>query len=610
MPLKVRLRNKNLLNAGGLNFKMEIKKERVNCMRAKWLRIFSLALTVILIVGTLAACGTKQKDTGTTTQNTGTTENSGKQQGGETTTETKAGMEGWKPFEKNVTIKIPVYDRGVEGLPPVDNNYWTKWIQQNFGDKYNITVTFEPIPRNDVMTKYALLIAAKETPTILMEYDYPKVSQWASEGAMREISLDEFAKVAPTYYQAMVDNDLLQYTSIGGKTYFVCAVRPYAATEYKWVNFYRMDWLRKVGYDHVPTNIEEEIDALTKIKEAGLTDIEPMSLKLPTANYQANLFREFPLDEKEWAMHAGIDVAALPWEPVKKAIKKDNLYWHLGLVTKEFELNDDATERANFIAGKLYSYGGYMASYVDWLDAFYKNNPDAELAIGTVLYDDKGNITFDITDGIPSERSNTPFGMVIGFSSIASDDQLKAAWMYLEWMKQDDVLHTMQYGIEGIHYTEYDEYGYPVLKDMTGMEERLGYNDNKDYWCVVVESKERDTIEDSIAAIAPKNLPQDFTQDMIDMYYVKAEKYERGWIYPDPIFTVTIESMNEYRASLLSLFQEFYTKLVKCDPDEFDALYEELSKQYLEAGYQEIMDEKLAAYEAGNSTRLPEKSRK
>ena len=96
-------------------------------------------------------------DTGKDTDITG-------KNGGESgiTLDTEPGIEGFKPFEKKVTIKIPVYDRGVEGLPPVDDNYWTKWIQKNFGDKYNITVNYEPIPRSDVMTKYSLLIAARK----------------------------------------------------------------------------------------------------------------------------------------------------------------------------------------------------------------------------------------------------------------------------------------------------------------------------------------------------------------------------------------------------------------------------------------------------------------
>ena len=41
-----------------------------------------------------------------------------------------------------------------------------------------------------------------------------------------------------------------------------------------------------------------------------------------------------------------------------------------------------------------------------------------------------------------------------------------------------------------------------------------------------------------------------------------------------------------------------------CKPEEFDALYDELSQKYLDAGYQEVIDERKAAFEAGNTTRL------
>lgn len=584
-------------------------------MKVKWEKLISLILVSLMIVFVFTGCGEGGEDVDRTTNNTENDTSGGNSE--KQTNEGNAqdsdidGIGGWKPFEEKVTLRIPVYDRGVDGLPPVDNNYWTDWIQENFGDKWNINIEFEPIPRDDVMTKYSLLIAGGETPTLLMEYDYPKVSQWASEGAMSIIDLEEFSHVAPDYYQSMVDNDLIPYTELDGEIYFVCAVRPYSATEYKYVDVYRMDWLKKVEYDHVPTNQKEETDALNKIIEAGITDMEPIDIKLPTANFQANIYREFPLDEKEWAIHVGIDVAALPWEPVKQAIIKDNERWHNGFITKEFELNDDETVRANFIAGKTYTYAGYMAQDVDWLNAFYKNNPDAELSIGTVLYDDNNEITFDLSDELtPQDRSNTPYGMVIGFSSIASEEQLKAAWMYLEWMIQEDVLHALQYGIEGIHYTETDEIGYPIPLEMEDKEERLNYNDNKDIWCSVIESREGKTIEDSISIIAPQGLPQDFTEDMIEMYYEKEKRAKLGWIYPDPVFSIPIESLNEYRATLESLFQEYYTKLVKCDPDEFDDLYEDLSQEYLDAGYQEIMDEKLAAYEAGHCTKLPDKSRK
>ena len=104
-----------------------------------------------------------------------------------------AGMESWEAFADNVTIKIPVYDRGVEGVPAIGENYWETWIQENFGDKYNITVEFEPITRTDVLTSYSLLAAADDLPTILMEYDYPKLAQWANDGYLTTYDLDQFA---------------------------------------------------------------------------------------------------------------------------------------------------------------------------------------------------------------------------------------------------------------------------------------------------------------------------------------------------------------------------------------------------------------------------------
>ena len=59
----------------------------------------------------------------------------------------------WEPFAEKVTITVPVYDRSKVGYPPVDDNYWTRWIQSEFGDKYNIDVKYVAIPRGDVMTK-------------------------------------------------------------------------------------------------------------------------------------------------------------------------------------------------------------------------------------------------------------------------------------------------------------------------------------------------------------------------------------------------------------------------------------------------------------------------
>ena len=41
-----------------------------------------------------------------------------------------------------------------------------------------------------------------------------------------------------------------------------------------------------------------------------------------------------------------------------------------------------------------------------------------------------------------------------------------------------------------------------------------------------------------------------------------------------------------------------------CAPDKFDALYDELSQKYLDAGYQEVIDERKQMLDDGLTTRL------
>ncbi len=548
----------------------------------------------LLAAGLLASCGGKSKET----TSAGKMDLNGAE-----------GIAGWKAFDQNVTIKVPVYDRGKAGYPAVDNNYWTKWVQTNFGDKYNITVQYVPIPRGDVMTKYSMLIAAGDTPTILMEYDYPKVTQWANDGAMQTIDLNAFKHVAPTYYQKMVNNNQLGYTKVNGEDYFVLSERPYYNTGYTFWTYVRMDWLRKVGYDHVPDNYAEYCDAMDKIIAAKLTDRAPVGFGIPTSPYVDNFsYRDFPADEEEWVMNSSLGTASLSWTPTKRMLKRLNAEYNKGYLTKEFELDLDGSQaKTDFINGKTYSYGYYMSPTVEWLNAFYKNNPGAELALA------KGSTSVD-GDAIKvvQARADNPFGMIVGFSSLANQDQLKAAWMYMEWMCQEDTLFSMQYGIKGINYTDTDSQGYPLMINLegSGKEEMMNHNDNVDMWCIVAASKARKTGEDSIKSIAPQNLPQDFTDDMIKAYQETKKTAAEGRAYTDPIFAVSIDEESEYNASLFSKYQEYFVKLIKCNPSDFEKLYDQYSKEYDDAGYREIKEARLKAYKEGKTTKLPANTRK
>lgn len=511
----------------------------------------------------------------------------------------------WEPFAQRVKITVPVYDRSKEGYPAVDDNYWTRWIQAEFGEKWNVDVEYVAIPRGDVMTKYSLLIAGGDTPTIMMEYDYPKVAQWASDGAMKVIDINAFAAVAPSFYQAMVDNNQLGYTDINGETYFVLTERPYFNTPYTFATFVRMDWLEAVGITEVPASYAEEKAAMEAIIKAGLTDRAPVPLSVPGAAYITNFaFRDVPVNEAEWAMHSSLGTPGFAWYPTERMLRRTNAEYHAGWYSSEFDLNVETGGsvsgqlESDFINGLTYRHGAYVSANMDWLKAFYEKNPDAKLAIASEFA--------GVEEGVSQAqlRADNPFGMIVGFSSLATDDQIKAAWMLMEWMIQPEVLGVLENGVEGVTYTV-GANGLPVVNVDYRGEEMLNHNMNIDMTCLVHAAKKVGTIEQTIAATAPQGLPQDFYDMLISRYNDQKTIAEKGLSYSDPVFAVAIQSEAEYSATLLSLYQEYYSQLVKCDPAEFDALYAELTAKYLDAGYQEIIDERLQAYENGMTTKLP-----
>lgn len=564
-------------------------------------KVLATALVGAMAMSTLTGCGDEpatNDSVASTSESTGTSTAASTEAGG-SDTEAVAGIDGWEPFAENVTLTIPVYDRGVEGVPDVSSNYWTQWIQENFGDAYNITVEFEPITRTDVLTSYSMLAAAQDLPTILMEYDFPKQAQWADDGYLTTYDLDEFAQIAPTYYARMEELGLTQYSELNGERYFVLAERPYYNTNYAWITWYRKDWLDQLGYDEYPSTWAEEKEMLLKVVEAGLAEHPLGGAMLTGVGVDQNYgFRTYPQDELEWATTGDYAIPALGTDANRAYVRRENEKYNLGLLNPEYYVTDTETDKAAFINGDSILYRDYTAPNVEWLNSFYAQNPNAELGVQVTR-----DLVVDEEGYSNAFRPTNPFGMMIGFSSQATEDEIKAAMMYMEWMTLEENLFTMQWGIEGENFN-YNADGDPELVGDYSGEYKQGFSNNKDYWCVTVEARSLGSPEKDIAALSPKGLPQDFTQDIIDNYYGQVKIFEAGYANFDCNFAVAIDSVSEYQASLISLYTEYRDQLTMCKPEEFDALYDELSQKYLDAGYQAIIDERKEAYESGMSSKL------
>ncbi|MGO4376330.1 ABC transporter substrate-binding protein, partial [Paenibacillus sp. MCAF20] len=109
-------------------------------------------------------------------------------------------------FSERVTLELPVYDRAFEGWNVTDN-FWTKWIQQEFGEKYNVDVKFVPIGRASEVTDFQQLLASGKAPDIIYHYDMPAAVNYYHAEVMQTLDYEEIAKYAPTYWNNMKDTN-------------------------------------------------------------------------------------------------------------------------------------------------------------------------------------------------------------------------------------------------------------------------------------------------------------------------------------------------------------------------------------------------------------------
>ncbi|MBW4081010.1 ABC transporter substrate-binding protein [Paenibacillus sp. S150] len=489
-----------------------------------------------------------------------------------------------KGFEKKVAIDIPVYERAFEGWNVTDN-YYTRWVQAEFGDKYNIEVNYVPITRSSEVTDYEQLLASHKAPDIIFHYDMPQALTYYGEDVMQPLNYAEIENYAPTYWKNMSET-IQQYGTVDDQNIFFFAARPEADN---FVNIIRKDWVEQVGMKVEDlTSLERYNEMLKKWKENGL-GVTGGALVQNSFNYNY-AFRDWPVDAAYRALYSDLSVADLPSVDTERYLRNLNYQYNNGLIDKEFYLrNDDNKIKSEFVAGKTGTYGFYLTNNTDVFAATLANNPDAEF---TVVPPYAG-----VPEGYkPQGRAYWPFGFIMGINYETTDEERAAVWMYLEWLSQPDNLFKFQNGVEGENYT-LDAEGIAVKNPDYKGEAVLAQNNNKDYWGLVTEIAQYEDADKTLTSNLRNWSPagyEDLANDMVKYYNEVAE-----FRTPDAMFTVVLEKVNEYKADLNSLFQDLYVKTALAPEAEFDATYEAAKKTYLEAGYQEILDEKQEAIAAG-----------
>ncbi len=483
-----------------------------------------------------------------------------------------------------ITIQIPVYDRNNPGLPPVDNNYWTNYIQENFGNPNKIKVEYVAIPRTDCIAKFNTLLISGEAPDLIFDYDYPNMVAFATSGALQPIDLAQLKENAPNFYAAR--EQLFHWGELDGEQMFICADRP---TAYNYAAVIRQDWLDAVGKG-MPQTIDEYTDVLRAFKEAKLggEDTIPLAMYLPMPNQFFDYeFRDYPYPEDQLAMYSDLSIAPFTSDSFKAMLKWYNTLYSEGLISPEFALDADQTKaRADFMNGKAGVYNFYLQKEPPVIQTLIQNVPDAKLSVLSPLARKTAN-------GQPVEFKYAGYGMVMGINEACEHPD--AVYKFLDWMVQPENLFIMQNGFEGKQYS-LDANGLPVPTPDYAEADQMNYGSNKDMWCVVIEGKLYGDGSTEAAIAAQKTyLPAGF-EYLLDDRYEDYQKHIVPYWYSNFRFDRALKTPAEYAETLKAKFQQYTVELIMGSPDQFDAKFEEFKKDYLESGYQEVLDERLAVY--------------
>ncbi|GBG05652.1 hypothetical protein B1748_00185 [Paenibacillus sp. MY03] len=398
----------------------------------QWKKTGAVLATVIMLLSILAACSSNKE--------TPKPSNEGVKPTGEQTD--NKGNEPNKPKGK---ISISVFDRGWvaadEGT--YESNRWTKWINENSPTEVEII----PVPRNEAQSKLNALIASGEAPDLIWEYDRNYMTQLAAQGAIQPIG--EYIEKYSTSYKAYLEKnaDLLPYLTVDNKVYAIASKRGVdaIANHAMWV---RQDILDRLQLK-APTTVEELFEVARKIKEDDPT-MTPIAFNGNGNPIMRTLFQAV---SDQWYLEEGKLVNGRTLDRHRDSLAFQKQLFDEGLIDKEY-ITDNNFERANqlWVTGKAAIMFGAWDMPNQFRDLM-ANVPDAKMVPLEPFATQYGKT------GLYQE---TPANIYVMFNSEMSEEKIKDAIAYLDWMIEDNWL-PLKKGNENEHYKLVD--GVPQTLD-------------------------------------------------------------------------------------------------------------------------------------------------
>ena len=501
-------------------------------------------------------------------------------------------VDGKFPEKKHITVEV--YDR--DGGTPANDNMYTDFIKKGMLEKYNVEVEFVAVPRWTEVEQINNLLAANDAPDICYSYSFPTVQAYADMGGILDMSeylTDEYKGLFPNLWN-WLGSAGINYRKNPQDGSIIAIEGKRNATE-RIVTFVRKDWLDKLGIA-APTTTQQFEDMLVAFKNNAETLLGADANKLvcyavtEDVGWTAAGLIESKIDpeisDKDQYVY-GFDDRRFTMPGTKDAVKILNKWYNQGLLWNDFALyaSGDTTLDDMLKAG-------YVGAYTQNYDLVFR---DGENGINYNLsqIDKNGNHTKYLYSAVGSDRK-------IFFP--ATNKEPLACMLYLDFISDAANVEYLQIGEEGITHTK-DANG--VVYIQAADDAHAAYRPNSGYnidLTMTTNGLRLASDELTIKSMAYGYANVD-PEDVVNAINVSLNDAK----YPTSIDLGTIDAETTVGDTLTSYQRQTFDKAVAAAEADFDSVWDSGMADYLAAGGQDIIDERLEKWtEAyGSATMLP-----
>jgi putative aldouronate transport system substrate-binding protein len=420
-------------------------------------RTISILLALVLAISVFTACGADKK--AETFEQTATAEND-KQ---ETTKEETANAEvvDGKFVEKR-SITVEIFDRNNNGGSKPEDNFYTDYIKQKMLEKHNVEVTFVPVGRWTEDKDIPNLLAAGTAPDVCVTYNYPAILTYANMGGIVELSepIDKYKDYIQNLWNWLKEENI--YWDQDPTTKKLWALEARLNNQARINTFVREDWLNKLGLS-APTTLQEFEDMLVAFKNNADKllgkDASKMIPFLTTFDLGWDLnpicvsFVPDSITDEERYVY-GFDDRQLLLPGYKEGMRVVNKWYNDGLVWKDFPLYGAGDQ-----TGTNLEKAGYVGSFCGNWDVPYRDGDQGITGQLHTLIGPEANYMavepFKNDAGVPRKYINNSIDRKIFFP--ATNDEVLASFMYLDFISEPETIKFLQIGEEGVTHQVMDD---------------------------------------------------------------------------------------------------------------------------------------------------------